>query len=67
MLETEKPPAPEPQRIDPYSKRSLGYWASRFRVTVERIEEAVVSVGDDPGLVAEHLGVPWPDEFDGIV
>lgn len=48
--------APEPGRIDVFDPRAMVAWARRFGVSVDRLWDAVISVGDDPGLVARHLG-----------
>ncbi len=57
----------EPATVNVSEPWTRAYWARRFEASVERVEEAVRTVGDDPARVAAHLGKPWPFDKTGIV
>lgn len=52
---------PEIREADDRARVAIGsdqdatYWAERFRVTREQLEEAVSAVGDDPHAVHTYL------------
>ena len=57
----------EPDTVNVSEPDAAAYWAQRFQVPVERVQEAVAAVGHDLERVAAHLGRPWPFEASGIV
>lgn len=57
----------DPDTISLKEPRDRAFWARRFEVPVERLEDAVKAAGSDPSKVAAHLGKPWPYEASGIV
>lgn len=57
----------EPSAVALTDPATRAYWARRFQVPVETLQEAVDAVGTDPKTVAARLGRPWPFEGSGIV
>lgn len=57
----------EPAVVSLEQPRDRAYWARRFEVPTEAVENAVKAVGNDPMTVAEHLGKSWPPTESGIV
>lgn len=57
----------EPAYVSLDEPRDRAYWARRFQLPIETVEDAVKAVGNDPMLVAEHLGRSWPNRDSGIV
>lgn len=54
--------AGEPGIVEVGEPWQRAYWARRLRVPVEQVQAAVEAVGDDPALVAAHLGRDWPGD-----
>lgn len=59
--------AGDPDTVNLKEPHSRAFWARRFEVPVERVQDAVAAVGTEPDKVAAHLGRPWPYEASGIV
>ena len=45
--------------IDVFDQSAMSNWARQLQVPITDLSDAVISVGDDPVLVAEHLGVSY--------